>query len=162
MAHDLQLRIDLADPEDIKAKLPHARAMLGAKRRAVKDAEREHDNWELLVQRLEILAGVDGAEKAKTGAASRQPAPAQDAVVRIVEREGRPMRPPEVAGMLRSEGFPVASTNAINAALYAAAQSGRLVRPKKGWYAPRGYDEDRSAVVEDAQELLASASEAQS
>lgn len=133
--------------------------MLETKRRAVNAAVRDHDNWELLVKRLEILAGVESVKP--KGGGPKADSPAQDAAVRIVEREGRAMRPPEVAGMLRSEGFPVTSTNAVNAALYAAAKSERIVRPKKGWYAPKGYGEDRVAVSNETQELLASTQEAQ-
>jgi hypothetical protein len=150
-----QLKIDLADTEDIRAKLPHARAMLDQKRRVVKAAEREADNWALLVKRLEVLAGVDGVEKKRAG--QRAAAPAQDAAVQIIEREGRLMRPPEVAGMMQAKGYPVTSTNAINAALYAAWQNKKLSRPRKGWYGPKDDDQtdgeidDLLAVHEDAQ-----------
>lgn len=159
MADALQLRVNLADPQDIKAKLPHAQTMLDAKRRAVKEAERDFDNWALLVKRLEVLAGVEAKGKAKGAAPGKHGAPMQDAVVQVVENEGRPMTPPRVAEILREDGVPVTSTNAINAALYAAAKRGRLVRPRKGLYAPKGYgDPDAEAALDN---LLASNSGAQ-
>jgi hypothetical protein len=159
MAEKPQLKINLADPEDIKAKLPHARTMLDAKRRIVKEAERDFDNWALLVKRLEVLAGVETKGKAKGGAAGQKGAPMQDAVVQVVENEGRPMTPPRVAEILREDGVPVTSTNAINAALYAAEKHGRLVKPRKGLYAPKGYgDPDMEAALDN---LLVSEREAQ-
>lgn len=160
MADDLQLNVNLANPQDIADKLPHAQMILEAKRRAKNTAAKEYEDWAALVRRLQAVAGVDpdadGGSDTTPGGARRKAAPVQDFAVKIVEREGRPMRPPEVAGMMRSEGFPVKTDNAVNSALYAAAQSGRLLRPRKGWYAPLDHGDGR-----DSQELLASASEAQ-
>jgi hypothetical protein len=65
-------------------------------------------------------------------------------------------RPPEVAGMMRSESFPVKTDNAVNAALYSASQAGRLSGPKKGWYAPLDYGEGRGQGL-----LASSGAEAQ-
>jgi len=159
MAHDFDLNVNLADPEDIANKLPHAQMILEAKARARNQAVKDYENWQALVRRLEAVAGVV-AESPSSGNGShearKKPAPVQDFAVKIVNREGRLMRPPEVAGMMRSEGFPVKTNNAVNSALYAAAQAGRLSRPKKGWYAPVGYGEDQEPGL-----LASSGTEAQ-
>jgi hypothetical protein len=159
MTDDQQLNVNLADPEDIANKLPHAQMILDAKARARNQAIKDFENWQALVRRLEVVAGVESESASGNNGSHggrKKAAPVQDFAVKIVEREGRMMRPPEVAGMMRSEGFPVKTDNAVNSALYAAAQAGRLARPKKGWYAPLGYGEERDEGL-----LASGSSEAQ-
>ena len=136
------LNVNLADPQDIADKLPHAQLILESKRKAAAAATKEYDNWKALVTRLEVVAGIEQtASSAENGSSGRKKqAPVQDYAVRIIEREARPMRPNEIADLMRSEGFPVKSTNAVNSALYVAAKAGKLSRPKKGFYAPIDYD----------------------
>ena len=126
-----QLLVDLADPKDAEAKLASAEAIFKERVEAVNSAEEEARDWAEKVRGLRILAGkvmsFDGASTS----------PMQDLVVGIVEREGRQMRPVEVAGALRTEGHQVASNDAVNAALHAAALAGRLKRPKQRHYAPK-------------------------
>ena len=159
MTNEQHLNVNLADPEDIANKLPHAQMILEAKARARNQAIKDHENWAALVRRLELVAGIDTpAESAnnRSHPARKKPAPVQDFAVKIIEREGRMMRPPEVAGMMRSEGFPVKTDNAVNSALYSAAQAEKISRPKKGWYAPLGYGDDRETGL-----LAPSSAEAQ-
>jgi len=47
------------------------------------------------------------------------------------------MRPVEVTKILEAEGHEVASNAAVNAALYAAVEAGRLRRPKERHYGPK-------------------------
>jgi hypothetical protein len=150
---DDRLNVNLADPQDIANKLPHAQMILDAKRKIANKATKEYDDWKALVRRLEVVAGVEGPAAAGSEGANKKQAPVQDYAVKIVEREGRPMRPPEVAGMMRAEGFPVKTNNAINSALYVAAKMGKLERPKKGWYAPAGYsDQDNGLLASNGSE----------
>lgn len=148
---DNRLNVNLADPQDIANKLPHAQMILDGKRKIANKAQKEYEDWKALVRRLEVVAGVEGpAAPGSEGGAAKKQAPVQDYAVKIVEREGRPMRPPEVAGMMRAEGFPVKTDNAVNSALYVAARAGKLERPKKGWYAPAGYsDQDKGLLASD-------------
>ena len=125
-----RLPVDLADTEDLKAKVVLAEEILETKKVAAAEAEQEAQDWTAKVRGLKILAGMvvtfDGSSTS----------PMQDLVVDIVEREDRPMRPVGVAEILRGEGHQVASNDAVNAALLAAANAGRLRRPKDRHYAP--------------------------
>jgi hypothetical protein len=135
MAQEPKLQVDIADVKDIKAKISSAEKIWKEKRSAVREAEKEADHWAGLVDNLKSMAGIVTVDESTAG--SSRPSPAQDAVVRIVQREGRPMRPVEVAKQLKAEGNQVTSSNAVNAALYAAAEAGRLRRPGPRQYAPR-------------------------
>lgn len=134
MSKEPQLQVDIADPKDMRAKIADAEAILEAKQLVVREAEEDAHRWAELVANLKLLTGIVRVDE--TTAVSSRPSPAQDAVVRIVEREGRAMRPVEVARKLRAEGSKVTSSNAVNAALYAAAEAGRLRRPAERQYAP--------------------------
>jgi glutamyl-tRNA reductase len=131
MAEKRKLIVDLADPKDAEKKLATAEDILREKLEAVSDAEAEVRDWAEKVKGLRILSGkvleFDGSDAA----------PMQALVVSIIERERREMRPVEVAQILRIEGHQVASNDAVNAALHAAAQAGRLRRPKQRHYAPK-------------------------
>jgi hypothetical protein len=129
-----ELQVDLADLEDIRKKLPQAEKILEEKSELAKEAIREAGRWEDLVFKLRSFSVIRNEEdEPSTGRAS----PAQDLVVHVIEREGKLMRPVEVTRILAREGHEVASPAAINAALYAAAEAGRISRPSKGHYGPK-------------------------
>ena len=128
------LNIDLGDPKGIRKKLPQIEEIVDAKRTIASDAARDFETWGALLGRLRTLAGV--AIRVDQSDSSRRPSPVQDAVVRVVEREARAMRPIGVTRALKAEGHEVASNNAVNAALYAAAEAGRLLRTGDRQYAP--------------------------
>jgi hypothetical protein len=134
MNEQIHLKVDLANQDDIAAKLEDAEAILKDKRQVAEEANAEAEHWADLVGRLRSFHSIEIDE---SGMASGRPAPAQDAVVRIVQREGRQMRPVEVSKALKAEGHKPMSNDAVNAALYAAAQAGRLRRPKDRHYAPK-------------------------
>lgn len=129
----IKLQVDLADPDDLRAKVAEAEEIWAQKRQLLREVEGEVKYWEELVASLKRLGGTTAGGDV---AGSNRPSPAQDAVVEIVEREGRPMRPIEVTRRLREEGQDVKNA-AVNAALYAAAEAGRLRRPGERQYAPR-------------------------
>ena len=133
MSPQPKLQVNLADPDDIRAKISDAENVLAKKRQVAREVQDDADHWEDLVRNLKEMAGIVSVDEK---AASNRPSPAQDLVVRIVMQEGKPMRPVEVAERLEAEGHYVASNNAVNAALYAAAQAGRLRRPGPRQYAP--------------------------
>lgn len=128
-----KLQVNLADPKDIRAKISDAEAVLEKKQQVAREAQEDADHWGDLVRNLKEMVGIVSVDEKS---ASNRPSPAQDLVVRIVVQEGKPMRPVEVAERLQAEGHDVASNNAVNAALYAAAQAGRLRRPGPRQYAP--------------------------
>lgn len=134
MSEQPHLQVDLANPDDIAAKLGDAESILKDKRRVAAEANAEAEHWADLVGKLRSFHAIEIDE---SGTASGRPSPAQDAVVRVVEREGREMRPAEVVKALKAEGHKPASNDAVNAALYAAAEAGRLKRPKDRHYAPK-------------------------
>jgi hypothetical protein len=134
MTNSPELQVDLADLEDIRKKLPQAEKMLEEKRDLAREAQREADRWAELVVKLRSFSVIKIDEgEPSTGRAS----PAQDLVVHVIEREDRLMRPAEVTDILLREGHEVASPAAVNAALYAAAEAGRIARPKQRHYGPR-------------------------
>lgn len=133
MSPQPKLQVNLADPDDIRAKVSDAEKVLAKKQQVAREAQEDADHWEDLVRSLKEMAGIISVDEK---AASNRPSPAQDLVVKIVMQEGKPMRPVEVAERLEAAGHEVASNNAVNAALYAAAQAGRLRRPGPRQYAP--------------------------
>ena len=54
-----KLNILLTDVQDIRSKLPQARDLLNTKRRKCVSMRRDFENWKLLVERLEAIAGPD-------------------------------------------------------------------------------------------------------
>jgi hypothetical protein len=145
------LHVDLADTDDIRAKLPRARMLLENKRKAAHETQRNYLEFKSLYERLAVIAG-ELEDDTPAPNLSKKASPIQDAVVRIVSKVGRPMPPAAVAAAMREEGIKVASTNAVNSALNSARKAGRLSKPSKGLFAPPGYEGD----TEPNQELLAS------
>jgi hypothetical protein len=134
------LQIDLADPADIRAKLPRIQAILEFKRQAANAAVRDLENFHLLAERLEIIAGVRDEPPKSDSARKRKSAPAQDAVVAAINRSKQPVNPVAVYEMLKADGFPVKNPNAVNSALYAAANNGRIKKHGHGLYAPLEFE----------------------
>jgi hypothetical protein len=129
-----ELPVDLADLEDIRKKLPRAEQILAEKQDLAREAQREAGRWADLVAKLRSFSVIKiDEDEPSTG----RPSPAQDLVVHVIEREGRLMRPAEVTQILIAEGHEVASPAAVNAALYAAAEAGRIARPKQRHYGPK-------------------------
>jgi hypothetical protein len=131
------LLIDLAKPDTIREKLPQLERLVDEKRVVASQIQQDFEAWATLLKKLRVLAGLvvrvdEGSDLDDSGRSS----PAQDAVVRVVEREGRPMRPMEVTQVLTEEGHEVSSNNAVNSALHAAAKAHRLTRPGPRLYAP--------------------------
>jgi len=132
------LQIDLANPTDIREKLPRIQAILESKRKDSDDALRDFENFRLLVERLEIVAGA--REEEPKSAPKRKSAPAQDAVVAAVNRAKHPLSPVAVYQMLEADGYPVKNPNAVNSALYAAANNRRIKKHGHGLYAPLDFE----------------------
>jgi hypothetical protein len=134
MTEKLKFNVDLANPADIKAKISEAEEIFSSKQAAARRAREEADRWRELVDSLKRLAG--GTDPKGRPRVIVRRSPMQDAVVRVVEEEDRAMRPIEVTQRLKEQGRKVASNAAVNTALYAAVEAGRLRRPGERQYAP--------------------------
>jgi hypothetical protein len=146
---DEKLTVDLADPRDIRDKLPEARRILAMKREAATRAQDEVRGWERLVENLATIATPTEAtlngqgrlqetvrEMALTVTPVKPPkrrhaSPRQDAVVTIINASSAPMK---AAGVAVAMGEPE-NVNSINAALWAAARAGRIEKVGRSLYA---------------------------
>jgi hypothetical protein len=152
---DPPLNINIADPEDIQAKLGEVRVRIATKEDEVRKAQRELRVWQDILRRLEFLAELSprparevapGPAPVHRGAVARMlqdatPDPgAQEAVVRLLEENGGPLRNSEVADLL-----PSLNPRTVSWALWNAEREGHIQRVRQGVYAPRGWWDD-SAV----------------
>jgi hypothetical protein len=135
------LLVDPFDPQDIRAKLPEMRRVLGAKR---KELEALTDQVRSLGELVELMARLAPASPqpnaGKSGSvAPAKSAPGQERAVGALERAGRPMGPAALYAFLEAEGreddMPK-NANALGANLWAAARAGRIKKTTDGLYAP--------------------------
>jgi hypothetical protein len=154
------LPIDLADPADVRAKLPRAMAILAEKERELEALQKEIALWRSHVKYLDEIAtltapkfsvkqmteriaiGLVAVAAAVTSAAELKSR--SDQIVSVVENAGRPIRAKDVHEALVASGFAV-DAEVVQNALYYAASTGRLERLVRGTYAPAGYYADHVA-----------------
>jgi hypothetical protein len=155
MAKD-RMPVNLADPKDIRAKMPQITKLLA-------DARQE---FEALKEQVEMLTRIVGepsgsAQVPGSGGSSgsvptaldrkapRRPrpqkaAPSQERALRALEKAGRPMGPASLFRFMEAEGMDrPQSVSALNAVLWAASKAGRIVKAPNGVYAPPGFPTDR-------------------
>lgn len=144
------LQVDLANPSDIKEKLPHAESILSKMEDELRRQQREIQRWRNLVEVLRSVAGAvaDHSPQPATEApapATEQPSsvesqsPVQDLVVDVVNREIREIRSKEVRATLADEGHEL-SADSVSNSLWNAAEKARIIqRIRRGWYAPLDY-----------------------
>lgn len=159
--------LDLSDPAAIAGLLPHARTALRRAEAHLKEREAElreeldalaakRDSWALLVAALESVSGTPSTAKPAESSArtwfstlqapraralSDASPPVTDLVVEVVLRVNKPLRPQDVARILKSGGHDL-KLESVNNALYHAALRQR--RPQirvlnRGLYAPATY-----------------------
>jgi hypothetical protein len=63
-----------------------------------------------------------------------------DLVVKIVNKQGAPMRIPEVGDILRGSGFNISNESVRDALHYGATRAGTIQRLGRGVFAPRDYE----------------------
>jgi hypothetical protein len=141
MATAADLNIVLTDVADIRSKLPQARDLLNVKRRALIDAQRDLENWKLLVERLEAIAGPDDETKPPSQASTqrRSRAPAQEAVVEALEQAGEPMSPAVLYQFMVEHNMEAKNANAVGANTWQAWKAGRIKKLPDGRYASLTY-----------------------
>jgi hypothetical protein len=136
-----ELKLDLADPVSIEAKIPQVERTVAEKRREAIAAQDAYETWDALLGRLRSLAGLVVSIEEPTGAFSSISPEAEDAIVRIVEQENRPIMTIGVEEALNAEGHKVESFDAVSATLSAAAESGRITRVGDRTFVPNSYDD---------------------
>jgi hypothetical protein len=155
MAKD-RVPVNLADPKDIRAKMPEIKRILAAARQEL-DALKEQ--VEVLTRIVgepsasaEVAESGSGSDSAPTASDQKAPkrprpqkaAPSQERAVRALERAGRPMGPASLYRFMEAEGMDrPQSVSALNAVLWAASKAGRVVKAPNGVYAPPGFPTDR-------------------
>lgn len=141
MAQLTDLNILLTDVQDIRSKLPQARDLLNTKRRALIDAQRDLENWKLLVERLEAIAGPDDEAKSSASASTqRRPrAPAQEAIVDALEQAGEPLTPVALFQFMVDHKMDAKNANAVGANTWQAWKAKRIKKLPDGRYASLTY-----------------------
>lgn len=137
------LSVDLANPEDIRAKLPEARSLYVSKRKALDEMQAEVDRWGDLVNMLARMVGeppvAKEAEKGRRSSGGKK-SPGQDRAVAGLEAAGQPMGPAKLFRFMLSRDMDVpTNANALGAALWSAANAGRVKKTPDGLYAPLGW-----------------------
>ena len=135
------LNVDLADPRAIEARIPQIEEMVEAKRHLAITTKEDFETWKALLQRLRKLAGlVLRFETPKGPQIVHPPKEAVDAIVRVVEREARPIMAVGVSEILTAEGHEVESPNAVHTLLLTAVDDDRLKEVGPKTFAPHSLD----------------------
>jgi hypothetical protein len=141
MAKD-QIKVNVADPKDIEAKMPQVRALLEKKRAELEELQAQ-------VKVLDRIVGKEPASAAANGqapkASRKTVAPSQERAIRALEQAGRPMGPTSLYEFMQRERItPLPrDANALGASLWAAAKAGRIGKAPNGVYVPPGMSADR-------------------
>lgn len=162
MAKD-RVPVNLADPKDIRAKMPEIKRILAAARQEL-DALKEQ--VEVLTRIVgepaasaQVAVSGGGAGVVPTAQGRKAPkrprpqkaAPSQERALRALEKAGRPMGPASLFRFMEAEGMDrPQSVTALNAVLWAASKAGRIVKAPNGVYAPPGFPTDRPLTDYDA------------
>jgi hypothetical protein len=133
-------QINLADPDEIRAKMPDIRRLYNEKRQALK----------ALTEQVELLGRLVGdrpasrqstasqsSSTASSGSKAGQNAPAQDRAVQALEYAGRPMGPASLYRYMVENGMEVPkNANVLGSNLWSAWKAGRIMRAPNGVYTP--------------------------
>ena len=142
------LSINLADPQEVRAKMPEIKGLLAEARRELRALE---DQVELLSRIVGEKTSTSAAAAATGGRSAsartrktskgrvQKAAPSQERAVRALEKAGRRMGPAELFRFMEAEGIQKpASVAALNAILWAASNTGRVVKAPGNVYEPPG------------------------
>jgi hypothetical protein len=159
------LTIDLADPEDIRQKLPQARELFAAKQRELVDLSKQIEHWAALVNHLAGVVGELGVERprAVTGVRAygggpsldlrpnrKKRAPSQEKAIDALRRFGRPTGPSALHRYMVAEQLEApANPNALGASLYGAEKAGRIKKTPEGLYAPLEWQPEQDRLTEN-------------
>jgi len=139
--------VNLADPQDVRSKMPDIQRLLTTARQQLSAVEAQVELLERIVG--ERRPAAQGSSTAASGKRTRpktrkarvgtpKAAPAQERAVEALEAAGQAMGPAELFKFMGERDLPGANTvERLGSILWAAAGSGRLVRAD-GKYAPVG------------------------
>jgi hypothetical protein len=149
----LEMTVNLADPHEVRSKMPEIEGLLAAARRQLADVEAQVDLLERIVGQPRSsshgpsLAASGKRTRGKTRRkvrAAPSKAPAQEQAVKAIELAGHPMGPAELFRFMQEQKLPGPnSVERLGSILWAAAGAGRLTR-MDGKYTPIGGFPDRS------------------
>lgn len=150
------LSINLADPQEIRARMPEIKGLLAEARQQLRALE---DQVELLArmvgEKAPASATATSGSRSASGRgrkASKRPvqkaAPSQERAIEALRKAGRPMGAADLFRFMEAQGMDrPASVSALNALLWAASKAGRVVKAPEGGYAPSGgFPVDHSLV----------------
>ena len=152
------LQVDLANPSDIKEKLPRAESILSQMEDDLRRQQREIDRWRNLVGVLRSVADAgtgEGDPVAAPSTPAEQPSdqeslsPVQDLVIEVVNRELREIRSRDIRDILSNEGHSLPSESISNSLWNAAEKARKIQRVRRGWYAPLDYVKPSENPFED-------------
>jgi hypothetical protein len=128
------LPIDIANPEDIRRKLPQAQALYNRKQKELEQLHIELEGLKHLIQSLTVMSQqpIAGGEPTRPALASTNgtaKAPARQLAIEGLRRAGRPMGPTALYRFMQEQNMPVpANSNALGAALWTAAKAGVITK----------------------------------
>lgn len=137
-----RLPIDIANPEDIRRKLPQVRALYNAKHKEFDQLAAQLEGLKHLIESLTAIVGQPATSPAPPVPTPRVSAngkaPAREAAIEALRRAGQPMGPTALYRFMGESGMDVpANSNALGASLWTAARAGQIVKTGDGRYAMR-------------------------
>jgi hypothetical protein len=126
------LKIDLGNPESILQQIPEIENIVAMKRQEASEAALALEAWDGLLRRLRFLAGLNVRIALQIPPSDE----ALDAVVNVVEREGRRIMAIGVTEELLEEGHEIEGPDAVQRVMEMAAVEGRIRRIDKHLFAP--------------------------
>jgi hypothetical protein len=127
-------QVDIADLDDVRAKIAEVAQVVEEKREAMSQAARDLHYWTSVLDRLKLIAG-ERRQAAKKSADEKQ-GTILDAVVGEVKRAQGPTTANEIEASLTMMGLPDVKRKTIGWALWKAHNDGLIRRVGKGLYAP--------------------------
>lgn len=145
--------VDLADPSDVRAKLPVAESILKRKEQQLAEFETEVARWRGHVEYMSRLVGSPSPDPQLKRTENIAAASPSELVVDVVNRDLRKIRIPDVQAALSQQGYEFELEAVRNALHYAQSERGgrRIKHAGRGWYAPLGYTEDEGEQPSDGQ-----------
>jgi hypothetical protein len=134
--------IDLANPDEIQARMPELKQFYAEQRTALKTLEGQVELLRRLVgDKPQAASKSTGATRTRTKKAARPKrgvkAPGQDRAVNALEHAGRPMGPTTLHRYMIANGLDAPKdANALGSNLWSAWKAGRIMKASNGVYQP--------------------------
>lgn len=133
--------IDLADPDEVQAKMPEIKQLYAERRAALKTLENQVELLRRLVGEKPATAyGASSRPRAKKATRSKRAghnAPGQDRAVKALEHAGRPMGPTTLYKYIIANGLDAPKdANTLGSNLWSAWKADRIMKASNGVYQP--------------------------